>query len=100
MTHYSKYKDYIRRQKLKKTFINIFVLKYLINNLQISKSVRFKIMLKLQKLHKNTHFNKIKNRCIVSTKVRSISRTSNLTNAFFKKNINWGKINGFRKSSW
>jgi hypothetical protein len=88
MTHYSKYKDYVRRQKLKKNFITIFVLKYIIKNLKITKNIRFKVMLKIQKFHKYNQINKIKNRCIVSTKVRSISRVSNLTNAFLKKNIN------------
>lgn len=100
MTHYSKYKDYKNRQNLKKNYINIFVLKYLLKNSQMPKYLRFKVMWKIQKLHDKTHFNKVKNRCITSTKVRSISRISNFSKGFLKNHLSWGKINGFKKASW
>lgn len=100
MTHYSKYKDYQNRQNLKKNYLNLFALKYLLKNSKMPKYLRFKLTWKIQKLQKEIHFNKIKNRCITSTKIRSISRISNLSKAFFRNDLNWGKINGFRKSSW
>jgi hypothetical protein len=37
---------------------------------------------------------------MISTKVRSVSRLSNMTKATLKKNIQWGRLNGFKKSSW
>jgi hypothetical protein len=35
-----------------------------------------------------------------STKIRAVSRVSNLTKASFKDNLKWGRLNGFRKASW
>ena len=88
MTHSSKYKDYFYRQQLKKYQKDILVLKYLMKNIDISKSFRFKLMLKIQLLRKKNFKNKIKNRCMFTSKVRSVSRLSNLTKASFKSNIN------------
>lgn len=100
MTKYSNYKDNIRRQNLKQKQINIIILKSFLKNEYNSKSYKFKIMLKMNQLYQETLGNKIKNRCIFSTKIRSVSRLTNMTKASFKENINWGQLNGFRKSSW
>jgi ribosomal protein S14 len=35
-----------------------------------------------------------------STKVRAVSRLTNLTKSSFKENLKWGKLNGFKKASW
>jgi ribosomal protein S14 len=99
MTHYSKYKDYKIRRSLKITNIKLFVLKYFLKDSNKSKNFRFKINLKIQKLYSDAFQTKVKNRCIHSTKVRSVSRISNLTKASFKDNLNFGKVNGFTKSS-
>jgi hypothetical protein len=88
MTHSSKYKDYFCRQQLKKYQKKILILKYLIKNTNFSKSFRFKLMLKMQLLRQKNLKNKIKNRCMFTSKVRSVSRLSNLTKASFKSSIN------------
>ena len=99
MTHYSKYKDYIIRKQLKNKNKKIFILKFLLQNTRESKNFRFKIALKLQEIYNKNFQTKIKNRCIQTTKVRSVSRLSNLTKASFKSSMNFGKLNGFKKSS-
>jgi hypothetical protein len=54
----------------------------------IDKKTRFKIMLKYQQLYKKKiSQNRLKNRCMVSTKVRSVARLVNMTKATLKKNI-------------
>lgn len=101
MTQYGNYKDFYFRNKLKKLQKNKLTLKFFLSNSIIDKKIRFKIMLKYQQLYKkNISQNKIKNRCMISTKVRSVSRLSNMTKATLKKNIQWGRLNGFKKSSW
>jgi lysine/ornithine N-monooxygenase len=88
MTQYGNYKDFYFRNKLKKLQKNKLTLKFFLSNSIIDKKIRFKIMLKYQQLYKkNISQNKIKNRCMISTKVRSVSRLSNMTKATLKKNI-------------
>ena len=87
MTKYSKYKDYNLRKQLKTNELNIFILKSFLLRKETSKKIRFKIMLKIHKLYSNLLGNKFKNRCMFSTKVRSVSRLTNLTKASFKDNL-------------
>lgn len=100
MTKYSNYKDFSLRKKLKENQSKIFILKSFLLKEEISKTIRFKIMLKIQQLHKGLIGNKTKNRCIFSTKIRSVSRLTNLTKSSFRENLRWGKLTGFRKASW
>ena len=67
---------------------------------ETSKKMRFKIMLKMHKMYHNLLGNKFKNRCVFSTKIRSVSRLVNLTKSTFRETLRWGKLNGFRKASW
>jgi hypothetical protein len=87
MTHYSKYKDFQLRKELKINESNIFVLKSLLLNKKTSKKIRFKIMLKIHKVYNHLLGNKYKNRCMFSTKVRAVSRLTNLTKSSFKENL-------------
>jgi hypothetical protein len=87
MTKYANYKDFNLRKKLEKNQNNIFILKSFLLKEEISKKIRFKIMLKLQQLHRHLLGNKFKNRCIFSTKIRAVSRISNLTKASLKDNL-------------
>ncbi len=100
MTKYSNFKDFKLRQNLKNKQLKILILKSFLLNKENSKKLRFKIMLKLHKLYNNLLGNKIKNRCMFSTKIRSVSRLTNLTKSTFRENLRWGKLNGFRKASW
>jgi len=100
MTKYSKYKDFKLRKDLKNNELNIFILKSFLLRKKTSKKIRFKIMLKIHKLYSGLLGNKYKNRCMFSTKVRSVNRLTNLTKASFKDQIQWGKLSGFRKASW
>ena len=85
MTKHANYKDYFLRTKLNKNQIDKFILKSLLLNEQNSRKTRFKIMLKIHRLHKEILGNKFKNRCIFSTKIRSVSRLTNLTKSSFRE---------------
>lgn len=100
MTKYSNYKDFSLRKQLKNKELNIFILKSFLLEKKTPKQIRFKIMLKITKLYNEFLGNKFKNRCIFSTKIRSVNRLTNLTKASFKDNLKWGKVSGFRKASW
>lgn len=100
MTSYSRYKDFIYRKDKQKNQMNLLILKSFLLDSNLSKTTRFKIMLKMNDEFSLLLGNKLQSRCIYSSKIRSVSRISNLTKASFKNNLHWGKVNGFRKSSW
>jgi hypothetical protein len=85
MTHYSKYKDFILRKKFKNYQSDILLLKFFLLKEKLPKNFRFKIMLKLQQLHSGLLGVKYKNRCMISTKVRSVSKISNLNKSAFRE---------------
>ena len=99
MTKYSKYKDYNNRKNLILRYKDLMVIKSFLLNQKKDKKIRFKIMLKLNQTYNTLHGNKIKNRCMISSKVRSVSRLTNLTKAFFSENLKTGSISGFKKGS-
>lgn len=100
MTSYSKFKDYNNRKKLALNYKDLIILKSFLLNQKKDKKIRFKIMLKLNQTYSTLLGNKIKNRCMVSSKVRSVSRVTNLTKAFFSENLKGGFVSGFKKGSW
>jgi len=100
MTTYSKYKDFTLRKKVHKNELNILILKSFLSNKKISKVMRFKIMLKMNRLYKGLLGNKYKNRCMYSTKIRAVNRMTNLTKSSFKDTLRWGNVSGFKKASW
>jgi hypothetical protein len=87
MSKHANYKDFYLRKRLKLNQNSIFVLKSFLLNAKNSKKIRFKIMLKMHKLYKDLLGNRLKNRCIFSTKIRSVSRLTNLTKSSFRDNI-------------
>ena len=100
MTKYSNYKDYKLRKDLKTKQKDFFLIKSFLLNKKNNKKIRFKIMLKLMRDYRSFLGNKFKNRCIFSTKIRSVSRITNLTKSSFRENLRWGKLSGFQKASW
>ena len=87
MTKYSNYKDFSKRKQLQTHQLNIFILKSFLLEKKTSKQMRFKIMLKINKLYNQLLGNKYKNRCVFSTKIRSVNRLTNLTKSTFNENL-------------
>jgi ribosomal protein S14 len=87
MTKHANFKDFLLRKNLKTYQDELLILKCILLNKKNSAKIRFKIMLKLHKLYKDLLGNRIKNRCMSSTKVRSVSRLTNLTKSSFRENL-------------
>lgn len=87
MSKHANYKDFYLRKRLKTNQNTLFILKSFLLNKKNSKKIRFKIMLKMQQLYKDLLGNKFINRCIFSTKIRSVSRITNLTKSSLRDNI-------------
>lgn len=100
MTRYLNFKDFDLRQKLKKKNKQVYLFKSLLLNERNDLETRFKLMLKIDRLYKELSYNKIKGRCTSSTKVRSISRITNLTKSSFRDNLRLANVSGFKKASW
>lgn len=87
MTHYSNYKDYELRKNLEKNEKKFFLLKSFLFNQKSPRKIRFKIMLKIDRIYSALFTQKVKNRCIFSTKVRAVYRQTNLTKSSFRDNV-------------
>jgi ribosomal protein S14 len=87
MTKHANFKDFFLRKNIQKYQADFLVLKFLLLNRKNSKKIRFKIMLKLHKLYRDLLGSKLKNRCISSTKIRSVSRITNLTKSTFRETL-------------
>ena len=99
MTKHANFKDFLLRKNLKTYQDELLILKCILLNKKNSSKTRFKIMLKLHKLYRDLLGNRLKNRCMASTKVRAVSRITNLTKSSFRETLRWGRLCGFRKSS-
>lgn len=99
MTKSLNVKDFKIRQNIKQNYENFFLLKSMLLNENNDKKIRFKFMLKLSRIYNDLNHNKMKNRCIFSTKIRSVYRLTNLTKSSFRDNLRQTNIAGFRKAS-
>lgn len=99
MTKYSNYKDFLLRKKIQAKQKNILILKSFLLNQKIDKKIRFKIMLKFNRNYNRLFANKIKNRCMFSTKIRAVNRITNMTKSTFRDYLHSGNVTGFRKAS-
>ena len=85
MSKHANYKDFFLRKRLKINQHNTFILKSFLLKEKNSKKERFKIMLKMHKLYRDLLGNRSKNRCIFSTKIRSVTRLTNLTKSTLRE---------------
>lgn len=99
MTHYSYLRDLKLRKLKKKNEKVLLLIKSLLHNEKNSKLNRIKLMLKFSSLSRGFVKN-YKNRCMFTKEVRAVSRVTNLAKSSFKNSLSWGKVSGFRKSSW
>jgi ribosomal protein S14 len=87
MTKHANFKDFLLRKNLKTYQAELLILKCILLNKKNSAKTRFKIMLKLHKAYRDLLGNRLKNRCMSSTKVRSVSRLTNLTKSSFRETL-------------
>lgn len=76
------------------------ILLYLLRNLKINKNSRNKIFMEFNNLTLNNSITKIKNRCILSNRSKSIYRGFKLSRIFLKQYGHQGFICGLKKAVW
>jgi small subunit ribosomal protein S14 len=75
------------------------VIKSVLYNQNISKKLRFKLLLKCSRLAKKTYII-AKNRCINSNRAKSVIRFFRLSRIEFRLLARKGKLVGVRRASW
>lgn len=94
-------KDQKRRNLFKQTERKRLILKTLLyNNPDISTEEKFLLQWKLDSLARNGARARIKNRCVVTSRGRSVYRKFKISRLEFQKLAGLGQIPGVTKSSW
>jgi ribosomal protein S14 len=97
---------YYRRAK-DKNFRNCYnyfekkkkIYKFFLYNTVFSKRRKLQVSKNFFLIHKNASITKIRNRCIISGRARSVFRDFKLSRTFFKRYANKGKLVGVSKHS-
>lgn len=76
------------------------ILKSITNNLQFEKKIRWKIQKKLLNFSNNSSMTRIKNRCILTGRSRSVYRFFKLSRIQLRKLASEGFLPGVSKYSW
>ena len=74
--------------------------KYLINCFFLDKSIRNLYIYKLNDLSRNTSKTRLKNRCVISGRSRSVLNFCKLSRICLRELANNGLVSGIVKSSW
>lgn len=93
-------KDKNKRNLFKKYEIKRKYLKYILNNKKITKYIRINAMLQMNKLPKNSSRIRIKNRCIITGRPKSIYRKFKMSRISLRNFAHNGLLTGILKSSW
>ena len=93
-------KDNINRNILYKYETKRFVLKNIIKNNNLSITVRWKALLKLSKILKNSSSTYYVNRCVFTGRKKRINSFYSFSRIMFLKFTRFGYLNGLKKSSW
>lgn len=77
-----------------------FVLKYIINNLNLSKKIRQEAQNNLMNLSLHGNRVRIGNRCIITGRNRSVYKKFKLSRLMLRKLALSGELTGIKKISW
>ena len=93
-------RDLKRRSLFSKNELKRLELKSLINDLNISKEIRYNFITQLNKLSRNSSKVRIKNRCILTGRGRSVYSFCRLSRIKLRELAAQGLLMGVTKSSW
>ena len=93
-------RDLKRRKLFAKNELKRLELKSLINDLNISKEMRYNFITQLNKLPRNSSRIRIKNRCILTGRGNSIYSFCRLSRIKIRELAAQGLLMGVTKSSW
>jgi succinate dehydrogenase (ubiquinone) iron-sulfur subunit len=95
---------YIKDKNRRFSFLYIekkkIVLQYIFNNLNLPVTIREKAYIQYIKLVQFNSITKIKNRCLLTNRARSIYRRFKMSRIFFKEYALRGDLMGVKKASW
>ncbi len=90
-----------RNERLVKKFANRrAALKEIINDKEVAPEERFKAVLKLSELPRNSSKTRLRNRCEITGRPRAYYRKFNMCRVKLRELASDGKIPGMVKSSW
>ncbi len=93
-------KDKNRRTSFQIIEKKSLILRYIIQNLNLSNSIRNLAYSELTNLIKKNSITKIRNRCILTNRARAVYRKFKISRLFFKKYALQGELLGVKKASW
>ena len=93
-------RDLKRRNLYSKNELKRLELKSLVNDLNISKEMRYNYIKQLDKLPRNSSKVRINNRCILTGRGRSIYKFCRLSRIKLRELASQGLLMGVTKSSW
>ncbi len=94
------YRDKKRRNLYLSHELKRLEYKSIINNLELSKEMRYNNLLLLNKLPRNSSKVRIKNRCILTGRGHSVLKICKLSRIKFRELASQGLLMGVTKSSW
>jgi small subunit ribosomal protein S14 len=93
-------RDLKRRNLVSKFELLRLEYKSILKDLSFSKEFRYQYLLKLNKLPRNSSKIRVKNRCILTGRGKSIHRFCKLSRIKLRELASQGYLAGIKKSSW
>ena len=93
-------KDLKKRLLFKKYEVKRLLLKSMIKNMSLMPLFRKDMVLMLNKLPRNSSLTRVKNRCTITGRGKSIYRKFRMSRLTFRELANKGLLPGIKKSSW
>ena len=93
-------RDNKRRKSVFKNEIKRLEYKSIIKNLNLPKEVRYEYVSKLNGLNRNSSQIRVRNRCILTGRGRSIYNFCKLSRLKFRELASQGRLVGIKKASW
>lgn len=93
-------KDQNRRILVQKQELKRILYKSFIQDFSVENSQRYYYIQKLNKLSRNSSSTRIRNRCILTGRGRSVFRFCKLSRIVIRQLASQGMLNGIKKASW
>ena len=93
-------KDFNKRQLVAKNELARLQYKSIIKNQSLPSEMRYKYILKLNKLSRNSSKTRIKNRCALTGRSRGVYSMFKLSRIKFRELASQGMVPGVKKASW
>ena len=93
-------RDFSRRKQACKYELSRLTLKSIIENQSIGEQERFRAVIKLSGLPRNSSRTRLRNRCVFTGRGRAVYRFCKLSRIEVRRLAGAGKLPGITKSSW